>query len=73
MIEVTARPNSLNTYRYDVAVRGRRSHGFRSTPEKARDAAREDEGMLYMCAFADHAEEKAEDQRPRRRRERDEG
>ena len=62
-ISVSAKPNSLNTFRYEARVGRRMTHGFRESEVKARDAAREDEGMLYTCASMERAEREAKEER----------
>ena len=52
-IEVSQRPNNLGTYRYDVRAAGRSTHGFRTSPGAARDAAQEDGGFMYLVAIID--------------------
>lgn len=68
-ISVAEQPNSLNTFRYDVRMRGRSTHGFRRTPSEARSAAQEDANMLALCANVERQQEEREerDDRPTRR------
>jgi hypothetical protein len=46
-ITVSAKPNALGTYRYDVRAAGRSTYGFRTTESAAQQAAREDGSLLY--------------------------
>lgn len=77
-IGIAVEPNALDTFRYDVRMRGRVTHGFRRTAHEARSAAQEDAAMLALCARVEERSEDTEDRdvrRPRRerqRRERDE-
>lgn len=72
-IEVARQPTSIGTYRYDAFGAGRRTHGFRRSPEAARDAAREDEGLLFEAGRCSQRQEqegetdKARETRVRRR------
>lgn len=70
-IGVAVEPNALGTYRYDVRMRGRSTHGFRRTQNEARSAAQEDAAMLALCARVEERSEDTEERSERRpRRER---
>jgi hypothetical protein len=66
-ITVSAKPNALGTYRYDVRAAGRSTYGFRTTESAAQQAAREDGSLLYLAGSSDRAEEDRAEKESRRR------
>lgn len=57
MIDVATKPNSIGNFRYDVRAAGRSTHGFRPTPQAAREAGREDQELLFFAARSERVDE----------------
>jgi len=67
-IEIARAPNTLGTFRYDVRAAGRSTHGFRTTPAAARDAAQEDGGFLYLSGRSEQVDDAVPEGKPVPRR-----